>query len=134
VTLAGHPLGEPNVRETATGSEVTGPALREWLGATRLVAGERVVIRRVAPDQCRLSPGGGSFRFIDLFAGIGGIRLGLEAVGIMDHRDFVCPSEGLHMESLLQFADLVSDDTAGFRLRRDLVKIGMRSQILQSGS
>ena len=81
VTLAGHPLGEPTVRETATGSEVTGPALREWLGATRLVAGERVVIRRVAPDQCRLSPGGGTFRFIDLFAGIGGIRLGLEAVG-----------------------------------------------------
>ena len=71
VTLAGHPLGEPTVRETATGSEVTGPALREWLGATRLVAGERVVIRRVAPDQCRLSPGGGTFRFIDLFAGIG---------------------------------------------------------------
>jgi len=40
-----------------------------------------LLMRSIGPSERRLSPLWRPFRFIDLFAGIGGIRLGFEAVG-----------------------------------------------------
>jgi DNA (cytosine-5)-methyltransferase 1 len=42
---------------------------------------ENVLVRMIAPDAVIVSSLWRQFRFIDLFAGIGGIRLGFEAVG-----------------------------------------------------
>jgi DNA (cytosine-5)-methyltransferase 1 len=42
---------------------------------------ENVLVRTISPDTVIASPLWRSFHFIDLFAGIGGIRLGFESVG-----------------------------------------------------
>ena len=61
-------------------------------------------------------------------------RLRLEAVGIVDHGDLVHAREGLHVQGLLKFANLLGDDAAGFRFRRGFVEIGMGGDILGTRS
>ena len=73
--------GEPAVTVPAVNSVASGREVAAWFKANGLRRGETVVVRHVAPGRCRVSPGWRPFRFIDLFAGIGGIRLGLEAAG-----------------------------------------------------
>lgn len=55
--------------------------VKEFLRRNNLTTGDRVHILRVAPNEYRISPLWRTFTCIDLFAGIGGIRLGFESVG-----------------------------------------------------
>ena len=60
---------------------VTAAALTDYYADRRLAAGDRVLVRRTGKRVVRVSPLGPPFRFVDLFAGIGGFRLGFEAAG-----------------------------------------------------
>lgn len=56
--------------------------LYRWTrGETRPSVAELSLLRRMATGHTRSITGRPDFRFIDLFAGIGGLRLGVEAVG-----------------------------------------------------
>lgn len=63
--------------EGATDHEAVAPFFAE----VGIRAGDKLLIRRTGPAGVRVSPLAAPFRFIDLCAGIGGIRLGFEAVG-----------------------------------------------------
>ena len=69
--------GSRTVPATAAGGALESPALADWPAA----AGAEVLLRRTGRADYRASPLAGPFRFADLFAGIGGFRLGFEAAG-----------------------------------------------------
>ena len=58
-----------------------GRPLATAYAAAGLAAEDRLLVRRTGKRSVRVSPLGPPFRFIDLFAGIGGFRLGFEAAG-----------------------------------------------------
>lgn len=55
--------------------------VKDFVHANRLVAGDEVLLSRLSEYEYRVSPVFSNIRFIDLFAGIGGMRLGFEAAG-----------------------------------------------------
>ncbi|NNJ27453.1 DNA cytosine methyltransferase [Alienimonas chondri] len=63
------------------GESAQSPALAAWYADAGLSDGGAVLLRRTGHASARLSPTAARFRFIDLFAGIGGFRLGFEAAG-----------------------------------------------------
>ncbi|QDT15137.1 DNA cytosine methyltransferase [Alienimonas californiensis] len=63
------------------GESAQSPELAAWYQEAGLTAGGSLLIRRIGRGRVRVSPLGPPFRFIDLFAGIGGFRLGFEAAG-----------------------------------------------------
>ena len=69
--------GSRTVPATAADDALGSPALADWPAA---IGGE-VLLRRTGRADYRASPLAGPFRFADLFAGIGGFRLGFEAAG-----------------------------------------------------
>ena len=54
-------------------------ALADWYEDIGLTTNAQLLVRRTGRRRARISPLGRSFSFIDLFAGIGGFRLGFEA-------------------------------------------------------
>ena len=67
------------VRRIAEGFAVAQPNVR-WHGNQSL-EGESVLVRQISPDSFLVSSLWQQFSFIDLFAGIGGMRIGFESVG-----------------------------------------------------
>ncbi len=80
-------VGEPligEIEKKTNGAVISIPAskpVEKLLKTLRLRKGDRASLLRVGPKQYRVAPLRSEFRFIDLFAGIGGIRLAFEGVG-----------------------------------------------------
>lgn len=55
--------------------------VREFVKYHQLNAGDTVLVTRLGKSEYRISPVFSDIRFVDLFAGIGGMRLGFEAAG-----------------------------------------------------
>jgi len=56
-------------------------AVLRFLAETGLTSSDQLLIRRATPTEYRIGPTWNGLRFIDLFAGIGGIRMALENAG-----------------------------------------------------
>lgn len=85
-----HVTGLPEVVETDLPTDGAGRPrwffrdrkwLKQFLQLHKLAAGDEVIITRLGPRDYQISPVSREIRFIDLFAGIGGMRLGFEAAG-----------------------------------------------------
>ena len=73
--------GTRTLTATPRGGAVRSPELAGYYERTGLTGGGRLLVRRTGKASLRVSPPGAPFRFADLFAGIGGFRLGFEAAG-----------------------------------------------------
>ena len=75
------PAGGRTVAATPADGAVRAPEIANYYDRCGLRPGDKLLVRRTGRRSARASPLPAPFRFIDLFAGIGGFRLGFEAAG-----------------------------------------------------
>ena len=74
-------LAQPNLFAASIAEQFDLPSVQiEW-SSDKPTQPENVLVRLMVPNRMIVSRLWRTFRFIDLFAGIGGMRLGFEAVG-----------------------------------------------------